>query len=100
MPALTRGRLRALLEGSATPRDDSEIEFVMENDEKLLLACAKKYPWAVAACLCVVMFIAWLAWYGILATVGYATGCNLRPTHTAALVLAVQILVSSPSSRL
>ena len=48
----------------------------------------------------VIIFVTWAVWYGILSTAGYATGCNLRPASTAALVLAVQVLRPSPTSRL
>lgn len=111
MPALTRGHLRALLAGRATPRDEEEVAIVMKRDAMMLLAWVEKYrewaeksPVAGAVCSIVLMlsviFVAWAVWYGILSTAAYVTGCNLRPASTAALVLAVQVLRPSPTSRL
>ena len=39
----------------------------------------------------VIIFVTWAVWYGILKMAGYATGYNLRPAGTAALVVAVHI---------
>ena len=36
----------------------------------------------------VIIFVTWAVWYGM---AGYATGYNLRPAGTAALVVAVHI---------
>ena len=100
MPALTRGHLRALLAGRATPRDEEEEAIVKRYTEKVMLLWADNSPVSCLVFSIVCILVAWAVWYGILSTAGYVTGCNLRPTHTAALVLAVQILAPSPSSRL
>ena len=100
MPALTRGHLRALLAGRATPRDKEEAAIVLKYVENVMLLWANKSPMSCVG-FCIVFFlVAWVVWYGILSTAAYATGCNLRPASTAALVLAVQVLRPSPTSRL
>ena len=110
MPALTRGYLRAMLAGEAPPRNEEEFMItVMHSIKKheqrcvawaetlleALVAWAEKHPWAAAVCaimfFLVIIFITWAAWYGILKMAGYATGYNLRPAGTAALVVAVHI---------
>ena len=103
MPALTRGYLRAMLAGEAPPRNEEEFMITVMHSikkheqllEQLLVAWAEKHPWAAAVCaimfFLVIIFITWAAWYGILKMAGYATGYNLRPAGTAALVVAVHI---------
>ena len=100
MPALTRGHLRALLAGRATPRDEEEAAIVLRYTEKVMLLWADKSPVSCLVFSIVFFLVAWAVWYGILSTAAYATGCNLRPASTAALVLAVQVLRPSPTSRL
>ena len=99
MPALTRGYLRAMLAGEAPPRNEEEFMITVMHSikkyEQLLVAWAEKHPWAAAVCaimfFLVIIFITWAAWYGILKMAGYATGYNLRPAGTTALVVAVHI---------
>ena len=99
MPALTRGYLRAMLAGEAPPRNEEEFMITVmhsiKKHEQLLVAWAEKHPWAAAVCaivfFLVIIFITWAAWYGILKMAGYATGYNLRPAGTAALVVAVHV---------
>ena len=103
MPALTRDYLRAMLAGEAPPRNEEEFMITVMHSikkheqllEQLLVAWAEKHPWATAVCaimfFLVIIFITWAAWYGILKMAGYATGYNLRPAGTAALVVAVHI---------
>ena len=100
MPALTRGHLRALLAGRATPRDEEEAAIVLRYTEKVMMLWADNSPVSFLVFYTVCILVAWAVWYGILSTAAYATGCNLRPASTAALVLAVQVLRPSPTSRL
>lgn len=100
MPALTRGHLRALLAGRATPRDEEEAAIVTRYTKKVMLLWADKSPVSCLVFSIVLFLVAWAVWYGILSTAAYVTGCNLRPASTAALVLAVQVLRPSPTSRL
>ena len=68
--------------------------------EKVMLLWADKSPVSCLVFSIVLFLVAWAVWYGILSTAAYVTGCNLRPASTAALVLAVQVLRPSPTSRL
>ena len=83
MPAFTRGHLHTLLAGRATPRDEEEAAIVTRYTEKVMLLWADKSP---VSCLGFSIVL-----------IRHATGCNLRPACTAALVLAVQVLRPSPT---